>query len=415
MPWTIVRPVAAWAALLAVAVVWGAIAVVDQGVAINAAPFVGRLDPAVSAWFALPVAVAATVVAVGPRIAARARFSLVALATALGAVAWTVALAVTDGWARLTSPLTTRHEYEPFAATFSSPRDLLGSFDPTDASLPIHVRGHPPGAALVPWGLDQIGLGGAGWFALLVIGAWGVAVAAALVAARTVAGEAAARRAAPALALLPGAVWAGTSADALFAAVFAVGVALAVRARLRSAAVGGVVLGSGLLLTYGGALVLALPGALHLGARRWGHLAAIGAGVLAVLVGVWAWSGFWWLDGLLGTREAYWDGIGAQRPALYTTLVGNPAAFAAAAGPAVLAGLWAAGRRWREAASWLPLLGLGVVLLADLSQMSRGEVERIWLLFLPWVALAAPGDRRAWLAVQAAVGIGLQIVLRSPW
>jgi hypothetical protein len=55
------------------------------------------------------------------------------------------------------------------------------------------------------------------------------------------------------------------------------------------------------------------------------------------------------------------------------------------------------------------------VLVADLSQMSRGETERIWLPFVPWLALAAPGERRGWLAAQVTVAVVLQAVLDSPW
>jgi hypothetical protein len=63
----------------------------------------------------------------------------------------------------------------------------------------------------------------------------------------------------------------------------------------------------------------------------------------------------------------------------------------------------------------LPVAALAAVAAADLSQHARGEVERIWLPFVPWLALVAPGDRRGWLAVQVAVAIALQAGLRSPW
>jgi hypothetical protein len=127
-------------------------------------------------------------------------------------------------------------------------------------------------------------------------------------------------------------------------------------------------------------------------------------------------AGFWWPDGLAATREAYWDGVGGDRPGLYLTLAGNPAALALAVGPATAAGLArvAAGpaARWSRA---LPVAALVAVAAADLSQMSRGEVERIWLPFVPWLALAAPGHRRAWLGAQVALAVVLQSVLLSPW
>ena len=63
----------------------------------------------------------------------------------------------------------------------------------------------------------------------------------------------------------------------------------------------------------------------------------------------------------------------------------------------------------------LPLTALAAVTLADLSQLSRGEVERIWLPFAVWIGAAAVGDRRPWLAAQAATGLVVQAALVSPW
>jgi hypothetical protein len=98
-------------------------------------------------------------------------------------------------------------------------------------------------------------------------------------------------------------------------------------------------------------------------------------------------------------------------------VAGNPAALALATGPAVAAGLVVTLVRVRSA--WRPALlpgaALAAVVAADLSQMSRGEVERIWLPFVPWLALAAPGDRRGWLAAQVGLGLALQSLLASPW
>jgi hypothetical protein len=89
--------------------------------------------------------------------------------------------------------------------------------------------------------------------------------------------------------------------------------------------------------------------------------------------------------------------------------------LALAVGPAVVVGLVLAIRRWRDAASLLPLVGLAIVVAVDASLLSKGEVERIWLPFVPWLALAAPGHRRSWLALQAVVAVVLQAWLRSKW
>ena len=59
------------------------------------------------------------------------------------------------------------------------------------------------------------------------------------------------------------------------------------------------------------------------------------------------------------------------------------------------------------------------MVLADVSGMSKGEVERIWLPFVPFLSVAAAGlsgrSIRWWLAAQALAAIALQIGLESPW
>lgn len=400
--------VAVWTSVVVAAIVLGRSTARDD-LGLGAAPFAGRFDPRLPPTAVLPVALAALVVLLGPPVAARVSWRGVLVASGAAASAWAVALAAVDGWDRVTAPLTTRHEYEPFAATIGSAGAFLRGFVASVPDLPIHVKGHPPLATLVPWGLDRIGLGGAGWYAALVIGAWGVAVAAALSAARSVVGEERARVAAPALVLLPAALWAATSADALTAGVVAVGAALAVGTRASGArlVVGGCVFGLALLLSYGATLGLAVPLAAALHRRRLVDLVPVAAGIVAVLLLVAA-SGFWWPAGLRATGDAYWGGIAHERPLAYLTLLGNPAALALAAGPAVAVGLR---RRWHPVA----MGGLLAVGVADASLLSAGEVERIWLPFVPFLALAAPGDDRRWLGAQAAVGVGLQVCLRSPW
>jgi hypothetical protein len=57
------------------------------------------------------------------------------------------------------------------------------------------------------------------------------------------------------------------------------------------------------------------------------------------------------------------------------------------------------------------------VAAADLSGLSKGEVERIWLPFAPWVTVASaalPDDER-WPVISGASAIVLTLVLRSRW
>ncbi|MGH9230577.1 MAG: hypothetical protein ACRD07_17940 [Acidimicrobiales bacterium] len=418
--------VAGWVAVVAVALAWGTLGVADSGAALRAAPLYGRWrwHPG---WALVPAAVlAGAVVAYGPGVAARARWRLLPALTGLVAAGWALALAVAGGWSGVTGPLTTRHEYEPFAARVDDLGGLLREFTERLGDYPIHVQGHPPGPLALAWLLDRAGLGGAGWLAAAAIVGWGTAVAVALVACRAVAGDRVARRAAPALVVLPAAVWAGTSVDALFAGLVASGVALAALAAVRPSwgrALGaGVVLGSALLFTYGAALMVAAAALVATLAPRAGHpvrprraLVPLAAGVVLPLGLAGTITGFWWMEGLQATGHAYWSGIGGQRPGAYLTLVGNPAALALATGPAVAAGLATVLTAPERSARLLPGAVLAVVVVANISQMSRGEVERIWLPFVPWLALAAPGDRPGWLVAQAGLALLLQAALVSPW
>jgi methylthioxylose transferase len=413
-------PLAIWLAVVLLGVVWGSAVVADSGVALRAAPLYGRWSWHPGWGLAPAVMLASVVVVWGPMAASRMPWRRLPWFTGAAAIAWTAALAASDGWSQLTAPLTTRHEYEPWAEGVGDLGGFLSGFTDRLATYPVHVQGHPPGPVVAAWALDRLGLEGAGWLAAVVVAAWGVAVAAALVAVRDLAGEPAARRAGPALVVLPAAVWAGTSVDGLFAALTAVGLALAVRGAARSSAghvaSAGAVLGVALLFTYGAVAFVAIAAGVvvAVGARPRPQLMWLAAGVLVplALAGV---AGFWWPDGLAATGDAYWRGIGGERPGLYATLAGNPAALALATGPAVAAGLVSVFRVPDRRAWVLPGAAVVALVVADLSQLTRGEVERIWLPFVPWLALVAPGDRRRWLAGQAGVALLLQAAIVSAW
>lgn len=430
-PWR--TAVLLWLVVVLTALIWGTLHIADDAAqGVRAAPLMGRWRPDFRVALLPAAALGAAVVLHGHRVATRLPWRHLVPVVALTAAAWTALLAVSRGRERLTAPLTTRHEYEPFAAGIDDVPAFLRGFTEDLPAYPTHVRGHPPGAPLVFWGLDQIGLPGPGWAALLMVLAWGVAVAAALISLRAVAGERAARVAAPFAAVLPAAIWAGTSFDAFIAATVAVGscaviVASGGRDRAqrsslgsRSSALGvtgGVVLGIAIHLSYGAAPLVLVPLVVLVVRRATVPLLAAAIGGLSV-VGAFAALGFWWLEGLAATRLEYVSGIASERSWAYFTLAGNPGAFLLSTGPAWIVGL--AMLRRATLARWAPALGaLAAVLIADASGLSKAEVERIWLPFVPMLVLfagAVPAHLRTWLlAAQVLLALSLQGLLASPW
>jgi hypothetical protein len=149
--------------------------------------------------------------------------------------------------------------------------------------------------------------------------------------------------------------------------------------------------------------------------RAWPVL-AVALGGAAVVPLLFMWAGFDWFDGLAGTREAYQAGVALERPDRYF-LVSNLVVLAVSVGPATVAALaWLRHRpTW-----WLVGGALVGAVVADLSTMSKGEVERIWLPVVPFLVLATATFpdrrwRRGGLALQLATALALQLLLRSPW
>ena len=144
------------------------------------------------------------------------------------AIVWAIALGLNDGWRGLTDPLV-RLQYIRTVPKVGNPFSFLSTFTDRLPGYNIHTKGHPPGMVLVLWALDRVGLGGVGANLALVLAGGAASVAAVMVAVREVAGEAAARAAAPFLVLAPAAIW-WSSGDAFFAGVSAWAITLVVLA-----------------------------------------------------------------------------------------------------------------------------------------------------------------------------------------
>ena len=227
----------------------------------------------------------------------------------------------------------------------------------------------------------------------------------------------------------------GTSADAVFSLAGAGGV-VAVLAALRArrptgtvivAVGGGLLLGLALFLSYGMVTFLAVPAMAVLFLRgptvrrRMLVALSVGAGIVIVFT-AFAVAHFWWFAGLKTTREFYWKGTAQFRPWAYF-FVSNIAVVVIATGPAIVAGTGRLLSRNRLSGQiWLLALGALVAMTAaNISQLSKGETERIWLPFftflLPLAIVGEPsvGRQRFWLAIQISLTLVLQVGLMSKW
>ncbi len=384
------------------------------------------------------IVVAVVLVGFAPRLARSLSWRWLLVLAWLAGVVWMLSLALVDGVAGLAGPLEDPYEYLPAARALDDVPAALDGFvsripyAAEPLNWPPHVAGHPPGAllffvALVRLGIDTgLGVG----IVLVALGATTpLAVATTL---RVLGAESAARVALPFLVLGPAAIWVAVSADGgVFAPTAAWGLtALALAARRRSLAwslLAGALLGWCVFLSYGFVLLGLLAVGVLLAARTAYPLlgALVGAlGVTAVFLAV----GFSWFEAYPVLRERYYDGLAGRRQYEYWVF-GNLAAFALSAGPLVWTGvggfvargprrLLRAGGEVRVVA----ILGAAAVLsvlVADVSGMSKAEVERIWLPFVPWalllVLLLPPRWRRAGLVLQALTALVVQHLFFSKW
>ena len=414
-----------WAIVIVVAhVLLERVQAAGANIRIQAAPLVGTFDLRVSGRLLAALTVGTVLVFGGPRLVELVGWRTVLVVSAVAAAAWAVSLALVDGVQGLTSPLEARTEYLADVANVGSPGAFLSTFVDRIGDYRIHVQGHPPGMLLLLSAFDRVGLGGPGWAAALCIAGGALAVPAVLVAVREVAGEEMARRAVPFLAVTPAAIWIATSADAFFMGVSAWAVALVVLATgyhgRRSdayALAGGLLFGAAAFLSYGLVLLAVVPGVVAWQRRRFRPLAAAVIGAAPVFLAFLA-AGFWWVAGLLATRERYFAGVGGRRPYL-DFLVANAACLAIVLGPALAVAL----ARLRDRKLWLLLGGTVLVLgAAMISGMSKGEVERIWLPFAVWLlpagAVLAAGRARVatgWLGLQASAAIVVATAVKTSW
>lgn len=367
------------------------------------------------------------------RYARSLRWPVLLGATWATSLIWVFSLNFVDGWQGLKDHVQLSDQYLGTARATSNVATMLDGYIaqiPKSASphLPVHLAAHPPGALLVYVLLVGVGLGGslsAGVVTTLVASTVPVAV---LVTLRALGAERTARLAAPFLVLGPAAIWWAELADGLFAAVAGWGIAaLAIAATRRSigwSVLAGASLGYCVMLSYGLVLMGILALAVLMVARSWFPLPWAVAAALGVVL-VFAVEGFAWWEAFPVVRQRYLDGVASQRPASYW-LWADFAALGFSAGPVMFAGVlqtFGRGRSYLTERATRPVVMIVaaatiMVAVADLSLMSKGEVERIWLPFIPWLLVGCALLSQRWarygLAAQLTAALLVQNLLSIP-
>jgi hypothetical protein len=187
----------------------------------------------------------------------------------------------------------------------------------------------------------------------------------------------------------------------------------------RWAITAGVLLGVAALFSYAAGWLATIPLIVCFLRRRGTTIALMGTGALVPL-GAARLLGFVWPDGLTAAQVDWSERIGPNRSWLVWAVL-DLVMLAIACGPTIVPAL----RKVRLTPGWPFVAGAAIaVAFAVGSGLSRGEVERSWLPFFPWLLVPAVASRGAedppripplLLAVGAAAAVVIESVLRSTW
>jgi hypothetical protein len=386
-------------------------------------PFIGRWDPAITAWAVVAAGLVVLAVWGAPRLldAPPAAFAAAVFLLTLGLrLALAAASRGADEWSRVFDPASFEgsNEYLPaLTALRYGPGFFLDRFAELVPALPVHAAGHPPGLLLV---MDTFGITTPGRLAALCIAGGALVAPLAYAVGRQVLDERQARLAGLLTATAPSVLLFGaTSADALYASLGLLAACPLASSRPVHRAAGAVVLALASLFAW--SLLAIAAWAALLAWRRRGVKDALGLGVLCAgallvvhgaLAGL---SGFDPIGTLRATEQVYRFGIAGERP-YWFWLLGSPTAFLLLLGLPVA---WLALRALVRADD-AAIAILGVIAIAAVAGFTKAEVERIWLCFAPLVCIAAAAGLqerhvRPVLAVLGAQALVWEVLWNTVW
>jgi hypothetical protein len=430
------RELLVWAALVA-----GGLGITALAVALSArvgsagAPFTGHYRFKIEIGSFLAPATAITVLAaVRTGIADRLRWRVLLVVAYAAALWWALSLALVDGGNGFASPIDAANEYlRDVPAVGSHPGHFLHSFIEQAPHYSVATRTHPPGPVLLLWLLGKLGIHGPEVIGILVTVLACAYVPLLAVGVRSLCHETAARRLLPILVLAPYAVWLAVSMDAIVLLLAAAFVTLGVVGSEPGrtpfwAFCSGLLLGCDALLNYAVAWLGVSLVAVYFVRRRPLLNAVTAVGALLPL-GLARGFGFNWTSGLSLAQHDFSVRVGPNRSWLLWAFL-DLVLLLIACGPAIIRAV----HRLHLTPGWPFVVGAGLAVgFAIISGLSRGEVERSWLAFYPFLLIpavapairpprstASPGLDAGpvpfWLVAVGALGaIVVEAVLRTTW
>ena len=310
------------------------------------------------------------------------------------AAAWTTGLALVDGGNGFASPVANPSEYlTDVPAIGTHPGRWLRTFVDNADLHSIATRTHPPAPPLLLWLLEKFGISRPTLIGLLIAAVGCATVPLVAIAVRSLCGETSARKLIPVIALAPYAVWVAVSMDAVTMTVSAAGVMCGVLAsennrrgwsQTRWGLAAGIFMGISALFSYAAPWLAISLICVYFVRRRPLLNLITGFGALLPLYAFRAY-GFIWTDGLTSAQMDFSLRVGPNRSWLLWGFL-DLAILLIACGPAIVITV----KRVRLTPGWPFLVGVGAaVIFAIGSGLARGEVERSWLPFYPWLLTAA--------------------------
>ena len=382
-----------------------------EAIAGNVPPLLAQLHPSAGPWLPLALAALFAAVVLLPRSVTWPRTAFLAGVVAIGFAVTVTLAAQTHGLSAISAPFRRPLEYYasvPLVRAMGV-RAFATHFPDLGSRLSLHASTHGPSAVLFLWLLWKI-TGGSVLGVSLLVALVGIAGALPTYAiARELADERGARLATLLFVCAPGVlIYSATSLDAVFMTVMACALAALVRYPRSPAwaVTAGVIWAIALSFTFG-AFVLALF-AIGIGVVAWraraeatGPIVAraamiVGGLVIGCLV-LRLTLGMNLLADFRAASRAHLHDPSRARPYLYWVVANIPAFLWVAGIVQTALFLYWTRLAWRARTFGFETVLIGVVALSTLSGLFLGEVDHIWLFFIPPLA--------------AVAGMGLQTVL----